>query len=894
MDRRHVASWLVREMAAVAEQPASADVSSESAARVIDDCAELLSRFWPMDESLLRDAASASLTPAADGDPTISSCDPVPHGQPGQRLGRFEVRRTLGYGGFGIVFLVFDPRLNREAALKIPRPEILVSPVLRQRFLREAQAAAVLDHPGIVPIYETGEIGPVGYILSAYCKGPTLATWLTERQEPIGPPTAAQIVERLAEAVHHAHSRGVLHRDIKPSNILLEPITDQRDDHFPFHPRLSDFGLAKRLDAIDDETRRGTILGTPRYMAPEQAAGDDRNVGVQTDVYALGVILYELLAGEPPLVGQTDAETLREIQEQAVSGLKLRHRCVPRDLETICLKCLEKDQAGRYQSAHELAEDLRRFLAGEVVLARPVGQGRRFVRWCRRRPLIAAMSLSLIVAVTLGGATATWQWLRAEQNLTDARAEAKRAAENLGQAENTLLDLSWMIEESALWAQESSSFRGAVQDKFADYEKHVAAQRGSVGPPTPMLAVSYSFAARNAALAGDSAAADLGFRRSLDVWREIVAANPERADYQRGTALCLFNYLLLLRKQSQATDQSDGLSAVRTYVADFAKRDPLAGRSLSAVVSLLLERGNTLYNDHRMQEALDAQELGLVAALELRNHSPQQTDHLFLVGQLWRLVGNSKRRLRDGRGSVEALNNARQVLEQLVELSPDNQKHGEELAETYRAIGVRARETKDSDSAVEPLESAVVLCEKLVSRNPADNLLHVRLAGMLRELGIAQLATGQKQQSLGSFARCRRVWQEAHQRDGGIPDHALRNLAYVCHQAGMIASDLGDHPSARRAFADATDSFRLAADRMKLGAKDDIARAECHMRLGTYQREADETEAAIQSYEQAIKLLEQWAKQRLNPKVTDWYDKSRTIVDALKSQQAAGIETNGK
>ena len=246
------------------------------------------------------------------------------------RLGRFEIRRGLGHGGFGIVFLVFDPRLNREAALKIPRPEIMVSPALRQRFLREAQSAAVLDHPNIVPIYDTGEVGPVGYILSGYCKGPTLASWLRDQPGPVAATVAAGIMSQLADAVDHAHSRGILHRDIKPANVLLEPVAEPQSGILPFAPRLSDFGLAKRLDETCGDTRAGIILGTPQCIAPEQAAGDYRNVGVQTDVYNLGVILYELLTAKPPFVGRTDSETLHKIQAADLSPAALRSRLVPR------------------------------------------------------------------------------------------------------------------------------------------------------------------------------------------------------------------------------------------------------------------------------------------------------------------------------------------------------------------------------------------------------------------------------------------------------------------------------------------------------------------------------------------------------------------------------------
>lgn len=412
-----VSGWMLAEMARATEDAPSIDVGDAGVAEEIGQCAELLSRFWPV----------AGADGDRSGDPLDLSIfregskfvDAV---QPGMRLGRFEIRRQLGHGGFGIVFLVFDLQLNREAALKIPRPEVLLSRPLRERFLHEAQAVAALDHPGIIPIFEIGQIGPVGYILSAFCRGPTLTRWLHEQTSPISPRVAARIVEQLAEAVQHAHTRGILHRDIKPSNVMLEPLADPRGELFPFVSRLSDFGLAKRLDESADETRSGILLGTPRYMAPEQAAGNEREIGVHTDVHAIGAVLHELLTRQQPFTGHNDQETLRKIQEDEPSPRPLRRSNVPRDLEMICLKCLQKKSADRYESARDLASDLRHFLAGEPVAARPLRRGQRLVRWCRRRPVIAALALGLIIAVASGAAVAGWQWYRAERHLADARA----------------------------------------------------------------------------------------------------------------------------------------------------------------------------------------------------------------------------------------------------------------------------------------------------------------------------------------------------------------------------------------------------------------------------------------------------------------------------------------
>ena len=267
-----------------------------------------------------------------------------------QRFGKFEILRELGSGGFGIVYLAIDSILGRQVALKFPRHSILADSESRRRFFREAQALARLDHPHIVPAYEAGEHEGTCYLAVAYCDGPTLQEWQADQQRPIEPKTAAQIVLCLAEAVEHAHQHDILHRDIKPANVLLSAAP--AGGELPLVPRLVDFGLARIADGERmGITVSGAVLGTPHYLAPEQAAGMNECVGRATDVYGLGAVLYELLTGQPPIRGANTTDTLRRIlMDKPVPPGRL-NRAVPSLLNSIVMKCLAKSTTSRYGAA---------------------------------------------------------------------------------------------------------------------------------------------------------------------------------------------------------------------------------------------------------------------------------------------------------------------------------------------------------------------------------------------------------------------------------------------------------------------------------------------------------------------------------------------------------------
>ena len=315
----------------------------------------------------------------------------------------YEILDELGRGGMGIVFKAHQVALNRAVALKMIKSGGFASEAELQRFQNEAEAVARLDHPHIVPIYEVGRHLGRHYFSMKLIAGKSLDRRLGDfiadfRQ-------GARVMATVARAVHHAHQRGILHRDLKPANILLDEQCE---------PHVTDFGLARQIEGNGELSESGTPVGTPSYMAPEQASGDKGALSTATDVYGLGTILYALLAGRAPFAGTTVHETLDKVRNSSPELPSRVNKRVPRDLEIICLKCLEKEPNRRYPSALALAEDLERWLDGMPILARPVGSLTRAVMWCRRNKALASLAALLMLALVGGLAGVTWKWREAD------------------------------------------------------------------------------------------------------------------------------------------------------------------------------------------------------------------------------------------------------------------------------------------------------------------------------------------------------------------------------------------------------------------------------------------------------------------------------------------------
>ncbi len=533
-----------------------------------------------------------------------------------KRFGDYELLSEIARGGMGVVYKAHQLSLDRVVALKVIRSGSFADDEELRRFRIESRAAAQLDHPHIVPVHEVGTCNGQDYFTMGYVEGQSLEGHLTAG--PLSPREAAELLFQIATAIHYAHQKGVVHRDLKPSNILLARRDVSTSDtsrgrssrvgHSRLDPRITDFGLALQLKSAERLTVAGQIVGTPSYMSPEQASGQV-GVGPSTDVYSLGALLYRMLTGRPPFRADSLLDILQQVRTQEPVRPWQIDAGIPRDLETICLRCLAKEPGRRYATAGDLADDLARFLRSETILARPSPGWERGWKWVRRRPSVAL--LTVVVAVSIGIAIGMQQWFRSRLDEGNTRVERQEQSLNressrreLAEADALIASMRAAMSELVLLAAQVEGYRSA---EFLDPPQRVALQDAVAGHedlitgfehPHPSLnrrllegassqtyhellaGCRFTLGVLQSALGKSSAVESM--QAAKDLWEQLLVAEPTQVAYRHGLASCCYNlgdYYLGADELSLAEEM---LTAAREHVEQLPpeQQPELMGRIL--------------------------------------------------------------------------------------------------------------------------------------------------------------------------------------------------------------------------------------------------------------------------------------------------------------------------
>jgi tetratricopeptide (TPR) repeat protein len=732
-----------------------------------------------------------------------------PTAPPPGPLGDYELLEEIGQGGMGVVYRARQRSLGRLVALKMVRPGPGDRAADLQRFRNEAELVAQLDHPHVVPIYEVGEHEGCVYFTMKLVEGGGLDTWLADFAAD--PRAAARLLVPVARAVHHAHQRGILHRDLKPSNVLLDRAGQ---------PHITDFGLAKRVEGDTVLTQSGVLVGTPAYMAPEQATGQRGGVTTAADVYGLGAILYALLTGRPPFQGASLLDTLERVKGRAPEPPGRLNPRVARDLETVCLRCLHKDPHRRYESAAALADDLERWLRGEPILARPVGRLESFWRWCRRQPVQAALGAALLLAVVLGVSLVVWQWQRAEENYRAAEKSRQEAEENARVAEvhrRAAVAREAEVEDSFRLAHEAVKdfttrvsqsgqleahgldplHRDLLQKAQAYYEKflkrrrHDPALRRELAEATVRLADIIRDT-------GPPEKALTPYRRVLALCQELVRADPRSPLLRRNEALLhsrIAAVFHVLGRRGDALDSSLRAKAVledalRTWPEDESLEAELAGTYHNL--------GTTLGGENRVGAGLAAFAQARARYEKLLRGRPDDPDLQAKLAHthnnLGMLLGNHDR----WDEALEAHRKAASLRGQLAHRFPGDRGLQLALAESLWNLGNCSRERGQPGESVKPLAEAQGILERLVRARPHMIPYRVQLGLNSAALGLGRLAKNDPG-ALDSLEQARQIFQKLTRQQPNSPAHQLR-LEKVLRDTARAHSRLGQDIQAVQVF----------------------------------------------------------------------------------------------
>ena len=879
-------------------------------------------------DQLARLLQQPTVLPAGDGTAVGAPVSALPE-VPG-----YDVLEELGRGGMGVVYKARQQELKRLVALKMVLGSARLDPDRLARFRREAEAVAQLQHPHIVQIHEIGTLEGHPYFALEYIAGGSLDQQL--RGQPQPPREAAALVEKLAQAMQAAHARGIIHRDLKPANILLTlsrapqaraPDSPAAAVDSPARasgarlnesiPKITDFGLAKQLDAEDGQTRTGEIVGTPSYMAPEQAAGQSKVIGPGTDLYALGAVLYEMLTGRPPFQGPTPMETvLQVLHNEPVPPSRLQPK-LPPDLETICLKCLAKEPGRRYLSAEALAADLRRFLENRPILARPTGRLERTWRWCRRNPGLAGLAGLLLLAVVglAVGFVLLWRsydQLAQAQHQTQAalaaegkrRQQARAALDAMtskviddllaGQQQLKDTDKAFLREGLARYREFATDTGndpgsqaevahatlrvGDILRRLGELREAEQAYHEAIRQFSDLLHVTPQATAEWHSLAGayhnlgglllkrnawtDARAA---FTQSHQLHRKLVADHPDRDEFTADLALSHNALAVILAQENHhEAAQASSREALKLLRAlcqqqptnlEYQRRCHV---SLQSAAKLHIAQGD-LPAARRLYEEADQISDGLVRKQPTFAHRQLHLEGLMTHAVLLSNLGQP-------RAAATKLDDANRLAERLVRDLPAVPELRESWGDVLMHRGNLHFMARELAPAVAGWQQAQQLYTRLVEDYPSVPRYHSQLASTVLHLGIAHMYRQEYDPARKEFEQAIGIFRKLAASDPGNLDYR-HHLSLCCSNLGNLLHRQKEYAAARTAFAETAQLQRLAMTENPRDTRFPISLGGTCCNLGNVARDAGDLEAAVTWYGQAIALLDDVL--RREPRLTE-------------------------